>query len=387
MNSINKNILQIKETPIMEIANYGRNFTKETGKIVYPAWFGEGNISTDKLIYNETINALKAGETFYTYQNGIPEVREEISKYMNDMFDVKTSPYQHSIVNGGMLGIKICCEIILEKGDEVVIVGPVWPNIRSSVVLREAVINEVSLDFDKTWTLDLNKLLNAITDKTKLVFINSPNNPTGWMLNSSEQQIILDHVRKKNCWLLADEVYHRIVYQGNASSSFLSLSEPEDKLLVINSSSKSFNMTGWRVGWITHPEYLGEHIAKLVQISTTGVPEFIQKGFIEALKNHEFLVEEVMKNLHVSRDFVYNKMKHWTKLKINKPASAFYFFFKANDAKDSISFCKNLIKKTQVGLAPGVAFGKTGDNFLRLCFAADVKFLENILNRLEEEFN
>ena len=183
MNSINKNILQIKETPIMEIANYGRNFTKETGKAVYPAWFGEGNISTDKLIYNETINALKAGETFYTYQNGIPEVREEISKYMNDMFDIKTSPYQHSIVNGGMLGIKICCEIILEKGDEVVIIGPVWPNIRSSVVLREAIINEVSLDFDQTWTLDLNKLLNAITDKTKLVFINSPNNPTGWILN------------------------------------------------------------------------------------------------------------------------------------------------------------------------------------------------------------
>ena len=146
-------------------------------------------------------------------------------------------------------------------------------------------------------------------------------------------------------------------------------------------------MTGWRVGWITHPEYLGEHIAKLVQISTTGVPEFIQKGFIEALKNHQFLVEDVMKNLHVSRDFVYNKMKHWNKLKINKPESAFYFFFKVNDAKDSISFCKNLIKKTQVGLAPGVAFGKSGNNFLRLCFAADVKFLENILNRLEEEFN
>ncbi len=386
MNSINKKILQIKETPIMEIANYGRNFTKETGKIVYPAWFGEGNISTDKIIYNETINALKAGATFYTYQNGIPEVREEISKYINKMFNVKTSPQQHSIVNGGMLGIKICCEIILEKGDEVVIVGPVWPNIRSSVVLREAIINEVSLDFDKTWTLDLNKLLNAITDKTKLVFINSPNNPTGWMLNSSEQQTILDHVRKKNCWLLADEVYHRIVYQGNASPSFLSLSEPHDKLLVINSSSKSFNMTGWRVGWITHPEYIGEHIAKLVQISTTGVPEFIQKGFIEALKNHEVLVQEIMKKLHFSRDFVYDKMKDWSKLKISKPESAFYFFFKAHEATDSISFCKYLITKTQIGLAPGIAFGKSGDNFIRLCFAADIKFLENILNRLEEEF-
>ena len=387
MNLINKNILHIKETPIMEIANYGRNFTKKTGKTVYPAWFGEGNVPTDKIIYNETIHALKAGETFYTYQNGIPIVRDKISKYMNEMFDVNTSPLQHSVVNGGMLGIKICCEMVLEKGDEVVIIGPVWPNIRSSVILREAIVKEVNLDFNETWTLNLDNLLDAITENTKLVFINSPNNPTGWMLSSNEQKIILDHIRKKNCWLLADEVYHRIVYQGNTSSSFLSISKPDDKLLIINSSSKSFNMTGWRVGWITHPEYLSEHIAKLVQISTTGVPEFLQKGFVEALNNHDVLVKEVMRNLYISRDYVFNRMKHWNKIKINKPESAFYCFFKAYEARDSISFCKNLIKKTQVGLAPGIAFGNSGDGFIRLCFAADQGFLENILDRLEKEFN
>ena len=387
MNSINKNILQIKETPIMEIANYGRNFTKETGKEVYPVWFGEGNIPTDQIIYNNTINALKGGKTFYTYQNGIPNVRYAIKKYMNEMFNVNTTSKQHSLVNGGMLGIKICCEMILEKGDEVVVVGPVWPNIRSSVILREALIKEVNLDFDKTWTLNLNKLLDAITTNTKLVFINSPNNPTGWMISKSDQKVIIDHIRKKNCWLIADEVYHRIVYEGSTSSSFLSFCEPDDKLIVVNSSSKSFNMTGWRVGWITHPEDLGEHIAKLVQISTTGVPEFIQEGFIQALNNHDKLVKDVMKNLHVSRDYVYNRMKNWKKIKINKPESAFYFFFKAYESKDSINFCKDLIKKTQVGLAPGIAFGKSGDSFLRLCFAADIKFLENILNRLEKQFN
>ena len=146
-------------------------------------------------------------------------------------------------------------------------------------------------------------------------------------------------------------------------------------------------MTGWRVGWITHPEYLSEHIAKLVQISTTGVPEFLQKGFVEALNNHDVLVKEVMRNLYISRDYVFNRMKHWNKIKINKPESAFYCFFKAYEARDSITFCKNLIKKTQVGLAPGIAFGNSGDGFIRLCFAADQGFLENILDRLEKEFN
>ena len=385
MNSINKNILQIKETPIMEIANYGRNFTKETGKEVYPVWFGEGNIPTDQIIYNNTINALKGGKTFYTYQNGIPNVRHAIKKYMNEMFNVNTTSKQHSLVNGGMLGIKICCEMILEKGDEVVVVGPVWPNIRSSVILREASIKEVNLDFEKTWTLNLNKLLDSITTNTKLVFINSPNNPTGWMISKSDQKVIMDHIRKKNCWLIADEVYHRIVYEGSTSSSFLSFCEPDDKLIVVNSSSKSFNMTGWRIGWLTHPENLGPHIAKLVQISTTGVPEFLQEGFFSALTNYKSIVSEVKNDLKKSRDFLFKRTKNWSKIQMPYTNAAFYSFFKVKGMKDSIKFAKYLIEKTQVGLAPGVAFGKSGEGHLRLCFASDLKYLENILSRLEKE--
>ena len=116
-----------------------------------------------------------------------------------------------------------------------------------------------------------------------MVFINSPSNPTGWMLTEEEQEKIISFVRKKNCWLISDEVYHQIVYDRDNSSSFLKFSKPDDKLIVINSSSKSFNMTGWRIGWLSHSENLGSHIAKLVQISTTGVPEFLQEGFFRAL--------------------------------------------------------------------------------------------------------
>ena len=218
---LTKSVLKIKETPIMEIANYGRAYTKRTGKEILAAWFGEGNQPTKTIIYDKTIQSLHEGKTFYTYQNGIPKIRQALSNYMNEVFDLNTKPENHSLVNGGMLGIKLVCEMLLEKDDEVVIVGPVWPNIRSSVILRQAKIKEVNLKLKSKWELDLNKLFRSITDKTKMVFINSPSNPTGWMLTESEQDQIMSFIRKKDCWLIADEVYHQIVYDRQVSSSFL----------------------------------------------------------------------------------------------------------------------------------------------------------------------
>ena len=382
---LTKSVIGIKETPIMEIANFGRSYAKKTGKEVYAAWFGEGNKPTKKIIFNETIKSLNNGKTFYTYQNGLPKIREALSNYMNDVFDLNTIPENHSLVTGGMLGIKIICDMLIEKGDEVVIVGPVWPNIRSSVILKQGKIKEVNLKLSDKWYLDFEELFSAISNKTKMVFINSPSNPTGWMLTEEEQEKIISFIRKKNCWLISDEVYHQIVYDRDNSSSFLQFSRPNDKLIVINSSSKSFNMTGWRIGWLSHPENLGAHIAKLVQISTTGVPEFLQEGFFSALINYKSIVAEVKNDLKKSRDFLFQKTKNWSKIQMPYTNAAFYSFFKVKDMKDSVKFAKYLIEKTQVGLAPGVAFGESGEGHLRLCFASDLKYLENIISRLEKE--
>ena len=383
---LSKSVIGIKETPIMEIANFGRAYSKETGKEVLAAWFGEGNKPTKNIIYNETIKSLNNGNTFYTYQNGLPKIREALSNYMNNVFDLDTIPENHSLVTGGMLGIKIICDMLIEKGDEVVIVGPVWPNIRSSVILKEGKIKEVNLKLTDKWDLDFKELFSAVSDKTKMVFINSPSNPTGWMLTEEEQEKIISFLRKKNCWLISDEVYHQIVYDRDNSSSFLKFSRPDDKLIVINSSSKSFNMTGWRIGWLSHPENLGSHIAKLVQISTTGVPEFLQEGFFSALTNYKSIVSEVKNDLKKSRDFLFKRTKNWSKIQMPYTNAAFYSFFKVKDMNDSIQFAKYLIEKTQVGLAPGVAFGKSGEGHLRLCFASDLNYLEKILSRLEKEF-
>ena len=388
LQSLNPEILSFKETAIMEVANFGRNFQKETGKYVYPAWFGEGDTETSKLIYDKTIESLVKGKTFYTYQNGIQELRSEISRYMNEIFNINTKPENHSVVTGGMMGLRLICDLIIDSGDEVVMVGPVWPNIRSSVLLKKGNIKEISLKLKNgEWVLDYDKLIRSITSKTKMVFVNSPGNPTGWEMPKSQQERLLNHTREVGCWLVADEVYHQITYNDLPSPSFLESSLASDKLIVINSSSKSFNMTGWRIGWITHPEELSSHIAKLVQITTTGVPEFLQDGLTAALQNYKIITNELRINLKKSRDIMFNRLVSWDQVECSVPNAAFYAFFKVKGVKDSLEFSKKLILETNVGVAPGIAFGQSGEGHIRICFAAKESFINQIMDRLEPILN
>jgi len=384
LDNLNSEILSFKETAIMEIANFGRNYGKETGKKVLPAWFGEGDSPTSSLIYNETIEAIKNGKSFYTFQNGIYNLRTEIAKYMNEVFDISTKPENHSVVTGGMMGLRLICDLIVDHGDEVVMVGPVWPNIRSSVLLKKGNIKEISLKLnDGEWVLDYDYLINSITKNTKMVFVNSPGNPTGWVMPKKEQERLLEHTRNLGCWLISDEVYHQITYNDLPSPSFLQSSKADDRLIVINSASKSFSMTGWRVGWITHPEELGVHIAKLVQITTTGVPEFLQYGLISALNNYKEITKELRKNLKASRDIMFDRLIHWKKVDCSIPDAAFYAFFKVKGVNNSLDFAKKLIFETNVGVAPGIAFGQSGEGHIRICFAAKESFINKIMDRLE----
>ena len=388
LKNLNKEILSFKETEIMEVANFGRNYQLQTGEKVYPAWFGEGDTPTDPIIYNETINALIQGKTFYTIQNGIPNLRLEISKYMNDVFGINTKPENHSVMTGGMMGLRLICDLIISENDEVVMTSPVWPNIRSSVLLKKGMIKEVSIKLDeKGWDLDFTALIDAITPSTKMVFINSPSNPTGWVITKEQQRMLIEHTREIGCWLIADEVYHQIIFTGTVAPSFLAVSLPSDRLIVINSASKSFNMTGWRIGWLTHPEELSEHIAKLVQITTTGVPEFLQNGLISALQNYKNITNDLRLNLKKSRDLMFNRLTKWSEVECIIPQAAFYAFFKVKNMKDSKEFAKKLIRETNVGVAPGIAFGQSGEGHLRLCFAANESFINEIMDRLEPALN
>ena len=279
----------LSDTPITEVA-----MTVFGDPDVVPLWFGEGDLVTPDFVRDAAAKGLQAGETFYTWQRGIPQLRAALSAYTERVYGIKCPADRISVTTGGMQAILLCCQLLLDPGDNIVIVSPIWPNITSAVKLVRGVPKYVALDRkpDGAWKLDLQKVFDAVDERTRAIFVNSPGNPTGWTMTSDEQKALLDFARTRGVWIMADEVYARLIYTRPVAPSFLELAGPDDPLLVLNSFSKPWAMTGWRLGWLTHPAALGEQFAKLVQINTSGVPHFLQRGGIAALeKGDGFLAE------------------------------------------------------------------------------------------------
>ena len=256
---------------------------------VVPLWFGEGDLVTPGFVRDAAAKALQAGETFYTWQRGIPELRAALSAYTERLYGINCPTDRISVTTGGMQAILLSCQLLLDPGDNIVIVSPIWPNITSAARLVRGEPKYVALDRkpDGSWSSSTSRRSSTpSTSRTRAIFVNSPGNPTGWTMTSEEQRAILDFARKRGIWIMADEVYgtadlrRRAAWRRRSSS----IAEPDDPLIVLNSFSKPWAMTGWRIGWLTHPPALGDQIAKLVQINTSGVPAFLQRGAVAALE-------------------------------------------------------------------------------------------------------
>jgi aspartate aminotransferase len=379
LKSLRGHVNAIEETGILKVVLHG--IDREG---IIPLWVGEGDVSTPEFICQAASDSLMRGETFYTHQRGIPELRREITDYMNRTFDIDTDIERHSLTNSGMAALSLTMQMLLEQGDEVVIIGPVWPNIYSVVNLAGAVVRHATINLGPDgWVLDLDELFRAVGDKTKAIFINAPGNPTGWTITEDEQHRILEFARARDVWIIADEVYHQLVFDRDSAPSFLQIAESDDKLLVMNSFSKSWLMTGWRMGWITHPAALGDTIAKITQITTSGVPPFLQHGAIAAMRDGDHVIRDLRQRCLVGRDLVFDRLESWPMVKAVRPKGAFYAFFTVDGVIDSLAYCKELIDKCNVGLAPGNAFGPSGEGYLRLCYAATPERLNAAMDALE----
>jgi aspartate/methionine/tyrosine aminotransferase len=284
-----------------------------------------------------------------------------------------------------MQAILLCCQLLLDPGDNIVIVSPIWPNITSAAKLVRAEPRYVALDRkpDGRWALDLQKLFDRVDERTRAIFVNSPGNPTGWTMTSEEQRAVLDFARRRGLWVMADEVYARLIYSRPVAPSFLEQARPDDPLLVLNSFSKPWAMTGWRVGWLTHPAGLGEQFAKLVQINTSGVPHFLQRGAVAALEKGDAFVAEMLERCRAGNELVFQRLSAQPRVTIARPEAAFYAFFTVDGVSDTMKFCLSLAKDYKVGLAPGEAFGPGGEGNVRLCFAAGADRLSKGLDRIE----
>jgi aspartate/methionine/tyrosine aminotransferase len=286
-----------------------------------------------------------------------------------------------------MNGLMLVMECLIEAGDELVAVTPVWPNIFAAAKILGGVPKPVTLDLtDRGWSLDLDRLFAACGPRTKAMFVNSPGNPSGWMMTEEQQRAILAFCRQRGIWLIADEVYDRFVYDRAVAPSFLSIAEPDDDLIVVNSFSKAWAMTGWRMGWLVHPASLGANFDRLVEFNTSGAPRFLQDGCITALAEGEGFACHVVERCRQGRDLVYQGLSDLPKVRLARPEGAFYAFFAVEGLTDSLATAKRILEEVSVGLAPGSAFGPGGEGHLRLCFAGGPERLSAALERLAPLF-
>jgi len=233
------------------------------------------------------------------------------------------------------------------------------------------------------WKLDIERVLAACDARTRILFVNSPNNPTGWTMSRDEAAILLAETRRRGIYFVSDEVYSRLVYDGSrAAPSLLDLAEPDDRVVVVNSFSKAWAMTGWRLGWMVAPPEIHAVIDALVEINTSCAPPFLQHAGVAALERGEGFIAEMREHCRRGRDILIQGLARFPRVHVKSPVGAFYAFCRVEGMDDSLAFAHKLAAEASVGVAPGRAFGPAGEGYLRLCFARSAKDLEAALDRV-----
>jgi aspartate/methionine/tyrosine aminotransferase len=367
---------------IGEIVTYARGRDN-----LMPLWIGEGDLPTPDFITRTASDALLAGETFYTWTQGIPELRQAVVRYYERHYagTPKLSVDNIYVTGSGMQSIVLAMQVVASAGDEVIYLSPAWPNAAHAVNVSGAKAVPAELGFtDGRWVLDVEKLAAAITPKTKALFINTPSNPTGWTATKDDLKAILDLARKHGLWIVADEIYGLYYFEANRAPSFMDVMDADDRIIFANSFSKNWCMTGWRVGWMVAPAEIGQTLTNLIQYSTSGVAQFMQKGAIAALDHGADFIRTNIERARTSRDILCDALIATNRVETRKPEGALYAFLKIDGVEDSRAEAFRIVDETGVGMAPGTAFGPGGAPFMRACFLRDPRQIEDAAQRLSD---
>ncbi len=361
-------IHQLEASKIREVANAGLGRSD-----VLAFWFGESDEVTPEVIRQAAIDSLQRGETFYAHNLGLLELREAVAQYMSGLHP-KIEASRIAITSGGVNALMLAVQALVDAGDEVVAVTPVWPNLTAQPAILGARVRCLPLvPKAGQWTLDLAALRAAVTPATKLLIVNAPNNPTGWTLTRAEQQAILDHCRQTGTWVLADEVYERLYFEptpNGCAPSFLDVAAADDRLVVAHSFSKSFLMTGWRLGWLVLPPALMEGVGKLIEFNTSCASVFTQRAGIAALAHSQDITPRVVAHLKTCRDTLLPLLAALPGVQAVPARGGMYAFFRLEGFDDSLDVAKRLVAEAGLGLAPGSAFAPEAQGWLRWCFAS-----------------
>ena len=366
---------------IREVANAGMGKSD-----VLPFWFGESDTPTPRFLREAAADALVKGETFYSQNLGRPYLREAIAAYQSDLLGCAIAPERIVATGSGMSGVQIALQLILSPGDRVVAVTPLWPNISEAPLILGASVERVPLSVEAgRWSLDVDRLLAALTPDTRMVIVNSPNNPTGWTIDDDSIRAILDHCRRHGIWILADEVYQRLVYDTalRAAPSFLRHYREGDRILAINSFSKAWSMTGWRIGWMVIPETLIQDATKLVEYNFSCIFEPTQRAATAAILQGEEEVQRLRAHLAGTRALLVEGLRDMNRVSVPEAGGAMYAFLRIEGYDNSFELAQRLVREVGLGLAPGAAFGAEGEGWLRWCHAVSREKLLDGLDRLK----
>ena len=361
-------IQNLEASKIREVANAGIGRDD-----VLAFWFGESDEATPDFIRQAAIASIQQGETFYAHNLGLPELREAVAAYTSRLHP-QVDASRIAITSGGVNALMLAVQALVDAGDEVVAITPVWPNLIAQPAILGAQVRCVPLvPVAGEWTLDLDAVRSAVTTRTKLLIVNAPNNPTGWTMSTAEQQALLDHCRSTGTWILADEVYERLYFAPSANGcapSFLDIAAPDDRLVVAHSFSKSFLMTGWRLGWLVLPPALMDGMGKLIEFNTSCASVFTQRAGIAALTRTDEVTPRVVAHLKQCRDTLVPLLAAVPGVQVASAKGGMYAFFQLEGVHDSLGVAKRLVTEAGLGLAPGNAFAPEAQGWLRWCFAS-----------------
>jgi aspartate aminotransferase len=352
---------------------------------VIALWYGEPDLATPAFVSAAAQRFLRGGHTFYADRRGIPPLRQALAEYETRLRGRTIAPERITITTGGMSAIMLSFQALVRAGENIVIIGPAWPNIKAAVQILGGEPRLISLDFRSAsgWHLDLERVIDACDTRTRAIFVNSPSNPTGWIMERAEAEALLDFTRRRSIWLISDEVYSRFVYNRRpAAPSVLDIAKSDDRVIVVNSFSKLWAMTGWRLGWLIAPEALDPVWDKLIEVNTLCAPPFLQYAAITALEEGEPFVRRMLDHCHLGRRLACEGLSRFPRVDAPLPAGTFYLFFAIDGMSDSCALAREILTRCKVGLAPGAVFGPSGAGFLRLCFAQSPQRLLTAINRL-----
>jgi aspartate aminotransferase len=345
--------------------------------------FGESDQPSPAVAHQAAVAALEAGETRYSDVRGLPELRLALAAYLTSLHARPVEEDRVQVTASGMTAVAVALSAILRPGDRVIMHMPLWPNLPNAARLRGAHVDEIALEPTQggSFRLDLERLLGKLPGARALV-LNTPNNPTGWTATAQELETIIARCRRHGVWLVSDEVYSRLVYDGSAAApSLLDVAEPDDRVIVCNSFSKTWMMTGWRLGWMVLPTNARDEVSEIVEVTHSGVAPFIQRAGVAALAD-PISMERFRAHCARGRELAGTALGGLDDIRYAAPEGAFYAFIGVGNASDSLALAKRLVAEHGVAVAPGSAFGTAGEGHLRLCFAQSEPVLQRAMERL-----